>query len=163
MKGAQAEKFIDPSLSVLVQEGVSAVRTFTINKPVTDLFDSARSVSLLFSALRHLDSMQLITNGLEITEEVANTKIAWATKKETDVFAYGIIEFFPVSGLDRTEVRVSMKYDLSKGKLKQKWDKLFGEKLEEDIFEDLRHFKQLLETGEIPSTEGQPQGHCGRA
>ena len=36
--------------------------------------------------------------------------------------------------------------------------KLFGEEPEMQIRDDLRRFKRLVETGEIPTTEGQSSG-----
>lgn len=37
--------------------------------------------------------------------------------------------------------------------------KLFGEEPEQQIGDDLRRFKQLMEAGEIATTAGQPVGH----
>ena len=43
-----------------------------------------------------------------------------------------------------------------------KWvAKLFGEEPQQQIKEDLRIFKRVMETGEIPTIEGQPRGTCG--
>jgi uncharacterized membrane protein len=39
--------------------------------------------------------------------------------------------------------------------------KLFGEEPSQQIDEDLRRFKWLIETGEIPTTIGQPSGKRG--
>jgi uncharacterized membrane protein len=36
--------------------------------------------------------------------------------------------------------------------------KLFRHSPEQQAREDLRHFKQLMEAGEIPTTAGQPAG-----
>ncbi|PLS79824.1 MAG: cyclase/dehydrase, partial [Chloroflexi bacterium] len=36
--------------------------------------------------------------------------------------------------------------------------KLFGEEPNQQISEDLRRFKRLMEAGEIPTTAGQPRG-----
>lgn len=36
--------------------------------------------------------------------------------------------------------------------------KLFGEEPGQQVRDDLRHFKQIMETGEIPSVEGQTSG-----
>jgi uncharacterized membrane protein len=36
--------------------------------------------------------------------------------------------------------------------------KLFGEEPEQQLGDDLRRFKQLMETGEIATTEGQSSG-----
>ena len=35
-----------------------------------------------------------------------------------------------------------------------------GQEPGQQIQEDLRHFKQMMEAGEIPTTEGQPTGRC---
>ena len=35
---------------------------------------------------------------------------------------------------------------------------VFGQEPSQTIREDVRRFKQLMETGEIPTTEGQPRG-----
>jgi hypothetical protein len=35
---------------------------------------------------------------------------------------------------------------------------MFGEDADQQIREDLRRFKQLMEAGEIPTTVGQPHG-----
>ncbi len=162
MKGTQAEKYLDPALSVLVEEGVSAVRTFTINKPHELLFQSARDAHLFATAMRHLDAVQLVESDFELVEEVSPTKLVWASKKETEIFAYGTLEFKPAPRKDATIVRMSMKYALDRGKLAQKIDELKGDEFEDKLMTDLRNFKALMETGEIPTTEGQPMGHCGR-
>jgi uncharacterized membrane protein len=41
--------------------------------------------------------------------------------------------------------------------------KLFGEEPEQQIQEDLRRFKQIMEAGEVASTEGQPSGRDASA
>ncbi len=38
--------------------------------------------------------------------------------------------------------------------------KLFGKNPASEIREDLRRFKRLMETGEVATTDGQPQGNC---
>ena len=58
-----------------------------------------------------------------------------------------------------TEVKVVMEYNLPGGGLTSAIAKLFGEDPEQQIGDDLRHFKMLMEAGEIATTEGQPTGH----
>jgi uncharacterized membrane protein len=36
--------------------------------------------------------------------------------------------------------------------------KLLGQEPNTQVREDLNRFKQVMETGEVPTTEGQPQG-----
>jgi hypothetical protein len=44
------------------------------------------------------------------------------------------------------------------GKLGASVANLFGEEPEQQLDEDLRRLKQLMEAGEIPTIEGQPSG-----
>ena len=59
-----------------------------------------------------------------------------------------------------TEVKVLLAYDPPAGIFGALYTKLFGEDPATQIHEDLRKAKQLLEAGEIPTTEGQPKGSC---
>ena len=52
-----------------------------------------------------------------------------------------------------TRVTVHLQYNPPGGKLGAAVAKLFGEEPNQTIREDLRRFKQLMETGEIPTTE----------
>jgi uncharacterized membrane protein len=57
-----------------------------------------------------------------------------------------------------TEVRVHLQYNPPAGKVGAAVAWLFGEEPSVQIREDLRRFKQLMETGEIPTIHGQPFG-----
>jgi uncharacterized membrane protein len=56
-------------------------------------------------------------------------------------------------------VSVDLRYEAPGGKLGALFAKLFGEEPEQQVREDLRRFKQVMEVGELPTTEGQPSGH----
>jgi hypothetical protein len=47
------------------------------------------------------------------------------------------------------------------GKLANAWETLTGRNPKQAVIENLRHFKALTETGEIPRTQGQPHGPRG--
>ncbi|HET6145650.1 MAG TPA: SRPBCC family protein [Candidatus Acidoferrales bacterium] len=47
------------------------------------------------------------------------------------------------------------------GKLTSMWETIVGRNPKQSVIENLRHFKALAETGEIPRTEGQPHGPRG--
>ena len=53
---------------------------------------------------------------------------------------------------------MSLKYDPPTGKLGTAIARLVGKSPEAQIKADMRRFKQLLEAGEIPTTQGQPHG-----
>jgi len=47
------------------------------------------------------------------------------------------------------------------GKLSSAWETLVGRNPKQAVIDNLRHFKALVETGEIPKTQGQPHGDRG--
>jgi len=47
------------------------------------------------------------------------------------------------------------------GKLSSAWETLVGRNPKQAVIDNLRHFKALAETGEIPKTQGQPHGDRG--
>jgi uncharacterized membrane protein len=53
-------------------------------------------------------------------------------------------------------VRVTLTYEPPAGKLGALIAKLFGEEPSQQVAEDLRRFKSLMETGLIMKVEGQP-------
>jgi uncharacterized membrane protein len=57
-----------------------------------------------------------------------------------------------------TEVKVVMEYQPPGGVITAAIAKLFGEEPEQQIGDELSRFKQLMEAGEIATTEGQPKG-----
>jgi uncharacterized membrane protein len=102
----------------------------------------------------------------EIVEDEANARIAWRTLPQSSVEHEGVVSFEPAPGGRGTIVRISMRYVPPAGKLGVRIAKLFGEEPNLQIDADLRRMKQLIETGEIATTEGQPTGRrslLGRA
>ena len=97
---------------------------------------------------------------LTIVEEEANKKIAWKSAEDASVPNSGQVLFNPAPDGRGTEVKVILAYDPPAGVFGALFAKLFGEEPAIQIQEDLRHVKQLLEAGEIPTTEGQPKGTC---
>ena len=61
-----------------------------------------------------------------------------------------------------TRIEVDLRYTPPLGGAGAIVAKLLGEEPSLQLKEDLRRFKQILETGEIPTTEGQPSGRDAR-
>jgi uncharacterized membrane protein len=57
-----------------------------------------------------------------------------------------------------TQLCVRMQYEAPAGKLGALVARLLGEEPKSAMRDDLRRLKQLLETGEIMTTQGQPVG-----
>ena len=76
--------------------------------------------------------------------------------ENSDVDHAGSVRF---EGTERgTRVKVTMEYPPAAGKVGVGVAKLFGQEPREMIESDLRRFKQLVESGEVVSVEGQPHG-----
>lgn len=102
----------------------------------------------------------------EITEERPNEFIAWRSLPGADVDNAGRVQFEPAPGGRGTVVRVRMAYRPPAGRVGALAAKLMGDDPEHLVREDLRRFKRVIETGEIPTTRGQPSGRrsmIGRA
>ena len=57
-----------------------------------------------------------------------------------------------------TEVKVELEYEPPAGATGAVLAKLFGKEPSQQIQDGLRRFKQIMETGEIITVEGQPRG-----
>jgi uncharacterized membrane protein len=94
----------------------------------------------------------------EIITDHPNQVIAWRSLPNSDVDTAGSVHFTPAPGTRGTEVRVNLKYDPPAGQAGTLIAKLFGKEPGQQIREDLRRFKQLMEAGEVPTTAGQSTG-----
>ena len=94
----------------------------------------------------------------EIIEDRPNERIAWRSLPGSWVRTEGVVHFEPAPANRGTRVKVTMRYTPPGGKAGELAARLFGRSAEQVIREDLRRFKRLMETGEIPTTRGQPSG-----
>src|SRR4051812_7714765 len=94
----------------------------------------------------------------EITSDRPNESIAWRSLENADIDNSGAVRFERATGGRGTIVRVAMHYSPPVAGLATAVASLFGQHPEQSIAKDLRRFKQVLETGEVVKTEGQPAG-----
>lgn len=102
----------------------------------------------------------------EITADRPGEEIAWRTLEDSGAANAGSVRFEHAPAGRGTIVRVSLHYSPLGGVLGAGLVKLLGHDPQSRIREDLRRFKQVMETGEIPTTRGQPAGRrslLGRA
>ena len=94
----------------------------------------------------------------EILADEPGRRIAWRSiGGESD--NAGEVVFEPSPGDRGTVVTVLQEFRL--GKLASFWETAVGRSPRQAVIENLRHFKALAETGEIPRTQGQPHGPRG--
>jgi uncharacterized membrane protein len=97
----------------------------------------------------------------EITEDTPNQRIAWRSLPDSDVQTSGAVDFRPDPQGRGTFVSANVEYVLPGGAFTSGLATLFGKNPEFVVREDVRRFKQLLETGEVPTTLGQTHGPRG--
>lgn len=165
--------------SIASGQGVQFEESVVINKPADELYLFWRNLENLPRVMRHLVSVQetgggkshWIVRGIEginphvewdaeIITERPGEMIGWRSLEGSDVDSAGSVHFRPLKGDRGTEVKVTLSYNPPAGKVGAAIAKLFGQDAESDVREDLRSFKRLMETGSVPTTEGQPRGTC---
>jgi uncharacterized membrane protein len=170
----------NPNVSVRAGRGLKVEQSMTINRTPEELFRFWRNFENLPRFMRHVEEVRAsdpqrshwIVKGpagtsvewdAEVYNEKENELIAWRSLADADVDHAGSVHFVPAPGGRGTEVRVVLKYDPPAGKVGAGIARLFGENPEQQIEEDLRRFKQVMEAGEAPTTEGQPSGRAASA
>ncbi len=94
----------------------------------------------------------------EILADEPGKRIAWhSIGGESDNAGEVIFEESP--GDRGTMVTVLQEFRM--GKLASAWETFVGRNPKQAVIENLRHFKALAETGEIPRTQNQPHGDRG--
>ncbi len=97
----------------------------------------------------------------EITEDTANQRIAWRSLGNSEVHTRGSVNFRADPQGRGTFVSANVEYGIPGGSLTSGLAALFGKHPEFVVREDVRRFKQLLESGEVPTTLGQTHGPRG--
>ncbi len=165
-----------PATSVPAGHGVKVEESITINKPAAELYRFWRDLHNLGRFMSHLESVRTEGNrshwvacgplgtraewDAEIITERANELIGWRSLPGSEVDTAGSVHFRALPEGRGTEVCVALKYDPPAGKVGAAVARLFGSSPQAQIREDLRRLKQFMETGEIPTTAGQPRGAC---
>jgi uncharacterized membrane protein len=159
-----------------VTMGQVTVRSaITIGRSAEELYRFWRNFENLPQIMYHLESVHVTSNGqshwlakgpagktvkwqAEITEDQPNQLIAWRTLPGSEVSHIGKVQFEPAPGGRGTIVRVEITYKSPGGLFGATVAKLFRREPGQELHDSLRYFKQLMETGVIPTTVGQPAG-----
>jgi uncharacterized membrane protein len=158
--------------AVGLNKGIKVEKTVTINKPAEELYRFWRNFENLPRFMKHLKSVTVYNDtrshwvasaplgtnvewDADIIQEEENHLIAWASAENADVDNSGFVRFQPATGGRGTEVKVVMEYNIPGGAVSAAIAKLLGEEPEQQIGDELRRFKMLMEAGEIATTEGQ--------
>ena len=154
---------------------IHLTKTVTVMKPRAEVYRFWRQLERLPSFMIHLASVtevsairsHWIANApggthvewdAEIVDERENERIVWRSCEGSDIQNAGSVSFKDAPADRGTEVRVELSYDApgsTAGAVIAKW---FGEEPSQQLTDDLRRFKQVMETGEVVLSEGSLLG-----
>jgi uncharacterized membrane protein len=157
----------DTSAHEQMEKGIIRTkRSITVQRPVDEVYSFWHDFQNLPQFMRHLESVRMTGDrrshwvakapagktvewDAETTEDRTNEVIAWRSLPGSKVYNAGEVRFSAAPGDRGTELRVTLDYDPPFGKLGSKLAMLWREEPGQQIADDLRHFKQVMETGEI--------------
>lgn len=156
-------------------EGVIIHRAVTIRRAPEEVYDFWRRLENLPRFMSHLDSVTDLGEGrsrweartpggipmqweARITADEPGQRLAWETLPGANVRHQGEVTFQPAPGDDETELHVEMAYAPPGGGVISAVAELLNAITSQQVKEELRACKQILEAGEIPTVEGQPSG-----
>jgi uncharacterized membrane protein len=147
-------------------QGIKVEESVTINRPVLEVFRFWRNFENLPRFMDHLESVTVIDDTRShwvakgpagsrvewdavIHNEVADELIAWRSLPGSEVNNAGSVHFTPTPDGNSTDVRVVLSYEPPAGKLGAAVAKLLGEEPSQQVAEDLRRFKQVMDLGDV--------------
>src|SRR3954449_9174888 len=153
--------------------------TTTVTKLPEEVYAFWSSLDRFPSFMAHVDDVQItgprtshwkvsapfdreVEWDAETTEEERGHRLRWSSKEGADVANSGEVRFEPAPGGAGTEVHVTLTYDAPGGDLGKMLAKYFGEEPSQHLDDDLRRFKQVMETGEVVRSDGAPWGKRAR-
>ena len=171
--GLIADQYSNTRQQLGGRRGIHVEESVTINRPIADVFRFWRNFENLPTFMEHLDQVAQREEGIShwvakgpagmrvewdarIINEIENKVIGWQSLEGSMVSTAGSVNFDETE--HGTRVRVHLQYNPPGGRVGAAVARLFGEEPNQTVREDLRRFKRLLETGEIPTTDGQPSG-----
>ena len=161
--GVIADRHSDTRRRLGGSRSTHVVEAVTLKRPIGEVFRFWRDFENLPRFMRHLESVERITDTLsrwrahgpggtivewtaEIINEVPSKVIGWRSIEGSEVVSAGSVNFDSV-GPTQTRVRVRLQYSPPGGKVGAALARLVGRDAATEIREDLRRFKQLIEAG----------------
>jgi uncharacterized membrane protein len=166
-----------PSTSIHAGHGVKVEESILIGRDAATLYRFWRNLENIGRFMQHLERVEERDDGrshwvargplgltfaweAEIINEKENELIAWRSVEGSTVDTAGSVHFRELPHHRGTEVRVVLKYDAHAAQLAAPLARLMGASPRQQVHEDLRRLKQVMETGEVATTAGQPRGQC---
>ena len=157
-----------------IPTAITIKETVTVNRDRYDVYDAWRSLENLPLFMQHLQSVKEVTNtrshwaaqvpkGLgtiewdaDIVREEPGEVLSWKSVPGAMVDNAGEVEFKEAPGNRGTELHAIISYIPPAGDVGKLAAKMFNNAFERLIREDIRRFKRMIETGELPVIKHDP-------
>lgn len=156
--------------------GFFRAQAITVWRPLEEVYAYWSSLENLPNFMTHLRSVErlddrrsrwvaegpagrLVEWEAETLQEVPNECLTWRSLPGSQVHHSGRVDFRRTTRGEGTEIRVQMEVVPPGGKLGEMAAYVFGKDPGQQLHEDLRHFKQVMEVGEIVRSEGSLGGN----
>jgi uncharacterized membrane protein len=176
-RSASRKDRVSPVASVGRGHGIKVEQRVTINRPVLEVFRFWRNFENLPRFMDHLESVTVIDETRShwvakgpagtriewdavIHNEVIDDLIAWRSLPGSEVNHAGSVHFTPSADGSRTDVRVVLNYEPPAGKVGAAVAKLLGEDPSRQVEEDLRRFKQVMDSGDVAAAARPSAGRA---
>jgi uncharacterized membrane protein len=158
---------------------VDLIASTTIRKDRQEVYAFWRALDRLPEFMAHVDEVRLLSDTrshwqvsapfgrtvaweAEIVQDEPGRLLAWRSLAGADVANAGLVRFQDAPRDQGTEVRVVISYDVPAGRLGEALARWAGEDPHQQLDDDLRRFKQVMETGEVLRSDGAPWGKLAR-
>lgn len=178
-RGVTGHSYVYERLGIDRTHAPVSMRTaLTINRPVEQVYGYWRDLTNLPLFMRHLRSVAVLDErrshwvaqppfgapalewDAEIVDERANELLRWRSLPDARIENHGTVRFRRAPNGRGTELHVELLYRPPAGTALAR---LMAPMTAQMLKEEIRRLKHLLETGEIPTTEGQPSARLRRA
>lgn len=132
-----------------------AAETIVVEEAIT----ISRPRAEVYAFLQRGENLPVLAEeAAQITREVANAELAWRATRADRLEHFGSLELRDAPGGRGTIVSIRLEYVPSGGSLGAAISHLMGRSPQRVLGDKLRRARALLETGELPTTVGQPTG-----
>ncbi len=163
------------NVSVPHEEGIHVVRSITVDRPVEELYRFWHTPTYMPTVFKNVESVDVIGDNrlrwviklptdqkvelqVEVYTDVLNEVISWRSLPASEMQMAASVRFRPAPPNRGTEVQLTLEFVPPGGALSKAFLRLFEEAPQQYVGQFLREFKQVMETGEKATIEGQTSG-----
>jgi uncharacterized membrane protein len=164
------EGLAERAAQAIAPRPIAIETSVTVNRRAEDLYAFWRKLENLPRFMKNLEAVEEEAGGrsrwvarsplgkhceweAEVVEDRPGALLSWRSLPGSQVESAGSVLFEPATGGRGTVVRVTMEIRPARGKA---LGKILAPLTRQQVREDLRRFKSLMEAGEVPASRGRP-------